>query len=306
MMKPTVYIHGGMHKTATSSIQNLLYTNRERLKKINWYYPQSGLVMQYDIGIRHYNLMVGMAWEKDYKYWGELRAELNKNLYDNIILSHENFYSPEINPEEIVSQLSGFQVKLVVYIRHPVDYIESCYREWIRRVEQYDKDISVFYHWRKEWLLHKKLLKKWDNAIGADNVIVRIFDKKYFNGGSIKNDFLSSVAIKGIEVESAETVTNSGLNSRQTLLYLLRNRDFKNVNVSMIENIFLDEKDDYRILNDSQIQDIYNDTYSDFLYAQDRANSTVQINSSYELLKHDNLFNSEKVQGSIKNILSLM
>lgn len=74
----------------------------------------------------------------------------------------------------------------------------------------------------------------------------------------------------------------------------------------MIENIFLDEKDDYRILNDSQIQDIYNDTYSDFLYAQDRANSTVQINSSYELLKHDNLFNSEKVQGSIKNILSLM
>ncbi len=133
MMKPTVYIHGGMHKTATSSIQNLLYTNRERLKKINWYYPQSGLVMQYDIGIRHYNLMVGMAWEKDYKYWGELRAELNKNLYDNIILSHENFYSPEINPEEIVSQLSGFQVKLVVYIRHPVDYIESCYREWIRR-----------------------------------------------------------------------------------------------------------------------------------------------------------------------------
>ncbi len=146
----------------------------------------------------------------------------------------------------------------------------------------------------------------WDNAIGADNVIVRIFDKKYFNGGSIKNDFLSSVAIKGIEVESAETVTNSGLNSRQTLLYLLRNRDFKNVNVSMIENIFLDEKDDYRILNDSQIQDIYNDTYSDFLYAQDRANSTVQINSSYELLKHDNLFNSEKVQGSIKNILSLM
>ena len=129
-MKPTIYIHAGTYKTGTSSIQNFLFDNRDKLSDIGWYYPLSGcLIKKNEVGHRHYHLMVDLVRKENYKYWKSLIEELKEHKDKNIIISHENFFSPDVNPIDVKKLLSSYQIKLIVYFRHPIDYMESCYRE---------------------------------------------------------------------------------------------------------------------------------------------------------------------------------
>ena len=149
---------------------------------------------------------------------------------------------------------------------------------------------------------YKQLLKKWDDTIGSENVIVRMFDKDHFIGDSIENDFLKSIGLEGLDI-NIKKGTNTSLNSRQILLYLLRNRNFSdNKNIKYLEDLFMSSRD-YRILDDSLVNDISTNFYSDFLYVKNRSGSIKQINSKYENLEYDIFFNDQKLQNTIKEVL---
>ncbi len=302
-MKPTIYIHAGMHKTATTSIQNILYNNRDLLQNIGWYYPSSGLSgfkRSKEVGHRHFFLQQELFHNKEKKNWHKLQLEI-KGLDDNIIISHENFFSHRIDPEEIKKLLPEYNIKMIVYIRHPVDYIESCYREWVRRVGQYDKDINTFYKWRKQWLAYENILTKWDNAIGSENVIVRLFDKNYFHKGSIIKDFFNVIGLNTLEIRATKR-NNESLNSRTILLYLLKNRSSQEIKyLKDLEEKFSDSQD-FRIIDDKLISKILNECDKDILYIKSRLGISKDIESKYINMEYDNLFNNAKFQ---KNILLL-
>ncbi len=297
-MKPTLFIHAGMHKTATSTIQNLLYDNRDTLNKYGWYYPLSGLLYGGEIGNRHFYLQNEIFQDIDYNYWNNLVLELSENNTKNIILSHENFLSPRIDPFVIKKLLPNYHIKIIVYFRHPVDYIESCYREWVRRVGQYDKDIETFYQWRKRWLSYEKLVNKWDEAIGSENVIVRLFNKDDFIGESIEKDFLTMIGLENLKFDSNKK-NNESLSSRQILLYLLKNRkhidkDQMKPIESTLNNILHKNVSDLRILNDELVKSIIKEFDKDFIYIQDRLGKKDRIESKYAKLDHDVLFDIVK------------
>lgn len=308
-MKPTVYIHAGTHKTASSSLQNLLFDNRDRLNELGWYYPLSGLVKQKKLGVRHYFLQYQLIKNKDFSHWDELRKELSESESKKIIISHENFLSPYINPEIIKNMLPEYNIKMIAYFRHPIDYIESCYREWIQNVGPYDKDIITFYEWRKPYLNYKKLVEKWIHAIGDKNVIVRVFDRACLNNGVIEKDFIENIGLDNFNFGKRVNY-NTSLNSNQILMILLKKRNLSSDSYikyleDLLENVYKNGYTDQRIINEDIVDEVLREHQKDFQYILSKVKCDKIIESKFMKLEYNALFDkieketNKKVGGQV-------
>lgn len=236
-----VVIHGGMHKTGSSALQNLLATRRELLAAAGWLYPVAGLVRQEATGHRHRVLMTELRKEEGTPTWAALRQEIDA-WPGRVILSHENFFSPQIDPQAVVAELPGRDVFLVVYVRHPVDYVESCYREWVRRWK-YTGSLADHYARRKPYLALDRLASQWHAAIGAGRLLLRPYDRQSFNGGSVTTDFLSLLGLAALPglADAGAARANDSLDSAQALVHLVANQivappDKRNTLSSLVHN----------------------------------------------------------------------
>ena len=178
-----VLIHGGQHKTGSTAIQNTLFAQRGWLESRSWCYPAAGLMNQANTGHRHRELMaeIRSGAAAGQPHWATLRQEL-ASWSGRTLISHENFFSPQIDPICLREQLPKADLYLLVYLRHPVDYLESCYREWVRRLK-YQGSLRAFYEWRQNWLDIEPLLNRWEATVGRGHVRLRIYDRQQLVGG---------------------------------------------------------------------------------------------------------------------------
>lgn len=132
----TAILHLGTYKTGSSSIQNLLYANRDRLAAQDVLYPEAGLIKSEVIGYRHRNLVIRYMKGALTTYVTEpLRRELDENRQGRVIISNESWSSPRHLP-----MLGGFAADLqdmgfdrvagIGFLRRLVDYRVSHYREF--------------------------------------------------------------------------------------------------------------------------------------------------------------------------------
>lgn len=132
-------LHLGTYKTGSSSLQNLLYANRDLLAEQGVLYPQAGVIRDEVIGYRHRRLIMPfMKGETDTYVVKSLRKELGKQRQQRVVISNESWSSPRHLP-----MLGGFcaeledlgfeQVTGVVFLRRLVDYKVSHYREFTLR-----------------------------------------------------------------------------------------------------------------------------------------------------------------------------
>ena len=187
----TCYLHIGTMKTGTSSIQDFLYLNRDKIKKQGLLYP---------ISIKSFYHM------NDHNEFAEkLNAHLNgrnSNFLDILqnfkqellsekiqttIISAENiqyllFDLDRIKKiKEILKDIGFIKIKIIVYLRDPQDlYISMCSQEvkdgshndFFQRPDKYKKCEII--------CNHKKTLINWSEIFGEENVIARLFDKNDF------------------------------------------------------------------------------------------------------------------------------
>lgn len=236
-----VVIHGGLHKTGSSALQNLLATRREVLAGAGWLYPLAGLVSQEATGHRHRVLMTELRKQQGTPTWAALRQEIDA-WPGRVVISHENFFSPQIEPLAVTAELPGRDVFLVVYVRHPVDYVESCYREWVRRWK-FSGSLADHYAKRKPYLALDQLAARWHAAIGVERVVFRPYDRQAFVGGSVASDFLSLIGLAGVPglADAQSARANDSLGTAQTLVHLVANQvvakvDKRNTLSSLLED----------------------------------------------------------------------
>ena len=236
-----VVIHGGMHKTGSSALQNLLATRRDHLAAAGWLYPLAGLVSQEATGHRHRLLMTELRKDVGTPTWQLLRDEIDA-WPGRVLISHENFFSPQIKPEAVLAELPGREVFMVVYVRHPVDYVESCYREWVRRWK-FTGSLADHYAKRRGYLALDTLADQWRAAIGPQRLVFRAYDKQAFVGGSVASDFLALLGLHGLPgLEAADAArANDSLGTSQALVYLVANQivakaDKRNTLSSLVHN----------------------------------------------------------------------
>ncbi len=203
--KKTIYLHIGVPKTASSTIQKGLFIFRNKLMGNGYYYPKSGL-----IGTNHKNIFFELCSMPDHKIkyqpgngsLKDLVEEIKKSNFKNYIISVEHFSLlklPEIN--NLKYALNLFEVNVIVYLRRQDKVIQSGWTQNAKRMvfkkslgeiisEELGNSNSVYHY--------EYLLNQWAAAFGKPNIVVRIFEPERLKG-NIFHDFLYTCGIRNLD-----------------------------------------------------------------------------------------------------------
>lgn len=225
------YLHVGMHKTGSSSIQQSLY---QHVFTSNTKYLGIGFVNH---SIPFYSLLTEYPEQyhinrrEDRKFYDclkfnkrnlELIEQYISKSEENIIISGEDI---SVLPTEKLETLRSFlesyfdSVHVLIYIRPPHSFMSSDFQELIKNGLSGDgfsllKSGSLYPNYRK-------IIEKFDNTFGQGNVQVRLFDRDYLAKGDVVQDFIEAI---GLDENIKSSSTNTSLSLEEaSVLYLFNN-----------------------------------------------------------------------------------
>lgn len=192
-----VFLHIGLPKTGTTTLQNFLFKFSEELKSEGILYSRNLGFRGKDRSLRtgHHSLaydVLGIKGHGDGTYWSKLFEEINNSNSDTIIISAEAFWlCSEAEICKVAKYLENYSVKIIVYLRNPLSFLISLYKQRIKKGHYYQsfrKFIDEFYTG------YGYTLTKWASAFGKENIKVCIYDKVKVNPG-LEEDFLHLLSI---------------------------------------------------------------------------------------------------------------
>lgn len=212
----TLYLHIGTPKTGTSAVQLFLEVNRETLKKKGYcFLPTESSYKDKANYRRNAHFLISSGCSTDPKKERARKKEIDEGLqvvadwfktYDNVILTDEGIWNYLRDKNWVLlEQLTDFCknkdviLKLIVYLRRQDEYMLSWWRQRIRA--GYD-----FGEWEDfaekppqvlvlDYFAH---LKKIEQYVQKENLIVRRYEKKEFRGAkhTVYSDFLEAIGLE--------------------------------------------------------------------------------------------------------------
>ncbi len=184
-MSKTIFLHIGTHKTGTSAIQDFLVLNRKALSRQGVLYPQKtrrdyfenkdGTVIVPDRQFKNYQKLV--------------RLSRSKNKH--VILSNEAFSLMD-DASPIRAALGDAKTIIICYLRRQDDFIQSYYNQEVKHAGNY---IKIMDYQPPTTLNYDKMLARWVNVFGKENVVVRPYEKQQFKNQDLIADFLEIVGL---------------------------------------------------------------------------------------------------------------
>ena len=176
-MKRTLYLHVGVHRTATSAIQRFLLKNSANLQERGFFHP-------YRVP-RHF-LLMNNIFSKEISVQAAAadiaaRADSKKHPVHSITISDEDIcMRRDLSP--LAEFRAHFDVKVVCFLRRQDLWIESWYQQnvkwqWNKRLAHLT--FAEFLAQRGEffWINYDERLRHLGAVFGAENVICRAFEK---------------------------------------------------------------------------------------------------------------------------------
>ena len=170
----TLYLHIGLHKTASTTIQRCLNHNQQIFKQVGYSIPQADRPLA-----NWHNIAWGFLNRHRYAprngTLDDLIHEMNASGFSKFIVSSEEF--DLLVPEQISlirDKTAHMLVKIIVFLRRQDQWLQSAWATHVKRgLTQQD-----FHGWHKqrleaEWRLHYyEFLQKWSDIFGRENIIV--------------------------------------------------------------------------------------------------------------------------------------
>lgn len=190
--KPVLYLHGGMHRTGTTAIQEFLAINYSDLLKKSILYPITGR----DNILQHHYFFASFRIHKDQyfgpqksfeQYIADLENEIKKERPEKVILSSEIFCTLDKEPLSILKDKLGQLFSLfkksfiILYVRRPDIYAIS------------ENNMAIWYLNRRTHNLEYPNIIGWIDIVGKEKLIYRPFEQQQLEGGTIFSDFLSII-----------------------------------------------------------------------------------------------------------------
>ncbi|WP_256759523.1 hypothetical protein [Cohnella sp. WQ 127256] len=223
-----VIFHVGLHKTGTSSIQESLYLekNNQLLESKGILYPRSiaanhsvtfySLFSEYPERY-HMNIKRGLSEAEigsaNREYVRDLLDELRKRKGDKLVISGEDISKLSTNGliklREFIHSVSSrkLNIRVVVYVRHPVKWAISAYQERIKNGETgktawgvIDKELNG---------LFQKRIQKFVDVFGPECTSVYSFEQALDHPQGIVGHFLSNLGIKGDTLERLRLIRSN-------------------------------------------------------------------------------------------------
>ncbi len=216
---PKLFLHVGLPKTATTSIQRFLLHNREKLIAHGVLYPRAGLQ-----NFAHHPLSTafrkgGADWIKPVEpdvLARSLRGEIEATGCDTVIMSTEALsYVPQIT--EVKDYFQDFDTDIVFYLRRQDKWLESAYKSNLKTGAT---DLAPDVYMKKqlprldyyEWLGH------WAEVFGNEHIRVAVFEKGAVPQ-SVERTFLEVLNIEFQPEYEVSDASNTEL-SRDCLSFL--------------------------------------------------------------------------------------
>ena len=232
-----IYLHIGLEKTGTTTVQEFLALNRLHLLKNGYLFPlAAGKTSQtrlaaYAIddakndGIRKGHVGELGSSEFDKRFRDEMLKEVDANPCERMILSSEHCSSRLTSKQEIeklkrLLDEIGVTKRIVVYLRRQDDLLVSSYAEMI------NNGVSAPFGFPNPQMLQSRynynyLTSLWAEVFGGDIVFPRVFERGAMKGGDLLQDFSDAM---GIIVEGMNyTVGNYNTSLSALAIEYLRN-----------------------------------------------------------------------------------
>ena len=210
-------VHAGTGKTGTSSIQQLMNRNRDRLAQAGHLYPRT-------LGpARHTRLIVYLKPDEelaDEPAWHRLKAtdpatfrrRLRRRLVSEV---EESGLSRVVTSEETIfmasdathRRLRAFvddharSLRVVVYLRRQDDHLVSRYQQGVKVGETRRLSDRTLHHDYRRTYDYAGRLDSLQRILEPGELVVRRYERPAFRDGSLHADFLDAV---GIDVPLAE------------------------------------------------------------------------------------------------------
>lgn len=226
----TLYMHIGSSKTGTSAIQIFLGENMKALEEQGIAFPIFDIQYPTIRKQRNAHFMVDKTEEQDANYehiLEQIKELAAKN--ERIILTDESIWNNPKNVKRFSKDMkeAGIELKLVVYLRRQDLYLQS---QWAQNVKE---NMTIdFYNYTKQFRIkmnYYEQLCKLRDIVGAENLLVRPYEKQQFAEGNLLIDFMKTVGIEKTDAfvfqEKADNLSLSGI-YLETKRMLNRNEAF--------------------------------------------------------------------------------
>ncbi|XGA79210.1 hypothetical protein OR573_11955 [Halomonas sp. CH40] len=200
-----VIVHIGAPKTGSSAIQRFCVENRSYLKTLGFYYPEHPLDKNgvsgghTEIAGALINNDKSTAGQRFHRYLG--KAKKNDMT---LLLSAEAFYGQH---ESMAELCQGLSVKVIGFLRHPVDYLLGNHNQGIKRhmvTHRLNQAVAEMVSKPTPHLVGKPFIH-WANQFGDDNCYFAAYQAPG-SGLPLETVFLKALGTS--EQEAKNKVTN--------------------------------------------------------------------------------------------------
>lgn len=190
-----IFLHIGNYKTGSTAIQSFLFSNRDSLRALGYYVPETGR-----IGDAHHawagSLLgrPGSPGDTDGLY-GKILEELDRSGCDKAIVSSETLFNKVI-PGDVVARLPGHDIAVLAYLRRQDEFASAFYMQLVKHpnfMRAEPPDLSRFMLQRGP-VNYLNILNSWADAVGPDAVDVHPYEKAQLPDGLIP-DFLTRIGL---------------------------------------------------------------------------------------------------------------
>ncbi len=204
-MNNTLVLHVGSAKTGTTSIQSTLFWHPPeklfRFVSLDTVFGNQLMLTAFSRQPRHQNRYFSetMSQRQKRKMYEFSPRYLSKSLQDcarkglTPVISAEVLWGFEREDLQAIADFArrfGFEIRVVGYVRPPVDFLESIYQQGIKvgRVKHLEFVIERSLSTLSRW-------KNFDTIFGKANVDLYLFDRNRFPNGCVVQHFCQSIGL---------------------------------------------------------------------------------------------------------------
>ena len=198
-----IYLHVGLGKCGSSTIQHFATVHSEALREAGVTYPAlNGRHPEHHKTLCDFAMSSARRGAKPPQAIAALLAELRERPDAAMLLSSENFLKHE--PRRAASVATAMRallgqapVRILIYIRQYPSWVESLYAQRTKRGENAES-IDGFIRDRQilDNVSMVSGLKEWIRVFGAENIRLRSLDRANLVGGDLITDLLDAIELR--------------------------------------------------------------------------------------------------------------
>jgi hypothetical protein len=233
-MLKRAYIHIGLEKTGTSSLQLFLRFNEAVLRSNGFSYLCGNDKAYFDgnahfpVAACHFPLCPDFISPAKFRpakdVLGSLRHDVQTSEF-NIIISCEHFSSRLFDRNALVAIREAMperHIRIICYLRRQDEMALAAYSTAVRSGYREPFRLEGVEH-TNPYFNYRAILELWGSVFGFRNIIVREFDRDKLVGRDIREDFLDLIGLPNRQFQLTEDL-NESLDSRQVEMLRQINR----------------------------------------------------------------------------------